>query len=198
MNTANAENRKKLDQYFTPPWVVKALLHYEEIPKYMDIGEPCAGDGAIVKVLESRGYSVISSEIDPEIDSDPTATIHHGIDFLSAEGRDLYENHVDWVITNPPYSCSAGTAAQIFKRATEIADNVAMLLRLAWLEPCADRVNLLPELDRVLIMANPRVQFIGSGKSNPGQSAWCIWKKDRVGATTRIEWMEERVCKEWR
>jgi len=193
-NRASAgKNRKKFDQYFTPPWAVAALLKYVDVPDDAFISEPCAGAGHIVKALQDRGYEVTSSEIDPDVE--PIADdlgIEYGIDFL-ANSKDYRSS--DWIITNPPYHCKSGTAAKCFKKATEIAPNVAMLMRLGWLEACRDRAGILPQLSRVVIL--PRVQFIGAGGSgNSSPSVWCVWNRDRVGGPTRVAWVDRGLCRQ--
>ena len=193
-NRASAgKNRKKFDQYFTPRWAVAALLNYVDVPEDALIGEPCAGAGHIVEALRNHGYCSVASEIDPTVE--PIADdlgIEYGIDFLG--DHDRYAS-CDWIITNPPYHCRSGTAAKCFKKATEIAPNVAMLMRLGWLEACQDRAGILPQLSQILIL--PRVQFIGAGGSgNSSPSVWCVWNRDRVGGPTRVTWADRSLCRQ--
>lgn len=194
INTAQADRRQELDQYFSPGWTVDALLHYQQIEDDALIGEPCAGSGAMVSRLRDHGYATIAGDIDESLANDDLGIVG-GHDFLRRPDR--YAD-CDWIITNPPYSCQYGTAADIFRAATRAVNNVAMLLRMGWLEACGDRFDLLPRLDRVLVIANPRVQFKGSGSSNPGQSVWCIWRREHEGCQTRLQWMDRRVCDDLR
>ena len=189
-NRAAADNRKKYDQYFTPRWAVEALLEYVTIPPGVLIGEPCAGAGHIVDALQENGYCTLSGEIDPEVEPIKSALgIHAPRDFLK-DPRSY--SGCDWIVTNPPYSTASGSAAEIFRQAIKIAPNVAMLMRLGWLEACFDRLDLLPQLSRVLVL--PRVQFKGAGSSNSSPSVWCIWKEDGPGA--ELIWADRALCDE--
>jgi hypothetical protein len=79
----------KNDFVRTPKYVTDALLEREEFAG--NILEPCCGDGAISKVLISRGYPVESSDKD---------------DYGYGCKKDLFSisSKYDNVITNPPFS----------------------------------------------------------------------------------------------
>lgn len=212
-NRAAADIRQTHDQYFTPRWAVEALLEYVEIPKDAIIGEPCAGAGHIVQALQENGYTTIAGEIDPGIE--PIAEglqIDAPIDFL--QDGDIFDC-MDWIITNPPYTLqkpvigddgepertkkgkirtkTVAKASDFFRQAMQCAPNVAMLMRLGWLEACQDRDDLLPQLSRAIII--PRVEFIGAkGAGNSSPSVWCIWQEDKPG--TELQWADPKVCAE--
>lgn len=129
-----------LEQYFTPPEVTSALLARLALHG-MTISEPCAGDGWIVRELREAGCKVKATDVDPKY----TAT-GMSIDFFSRRASTVHQG-AGAIITNPPWS----DAARFVRRALEFTPNVAMLLRLTFLEPCEStddsrRVDLLQNL----------------------------------------------------
>jgi hypothetical protein len=91
---ASNEERPDGDFYPTPPGATLALLDHMEIPGPGRIWEPACGDGAISKVLTSRGYGVASSDVTNRGYND--FTIDFFDCFFPPEG-------VTNIITNPPY-----------------------------------------------------------------------------------------------
>src|SRR3954453_12963614 len=53
--------RQDKDFYPTPAWVTEALLRTVRLPK--GIWEPCCGDGAMARVLESHGHHVVATDL---------------------------------------------------------------------------------------------------------------------------------------
>ena len=89
-STIRYPKRAAFEFYPTPPEATRALLSVEHFEG--DIWEPACGDGAISKVLEEAGYSVISTDL-----------INRGYgrggqNFLKST-TPLARN----IITNPPY-----------------------------------------------------------------------------------------------
>ena len=74
------------------------------LPIYGTVLEPCAGSGNIVKAL--TGFDTKTCEI--------------------TEGRDFFEwhEHVDWIVTNPPWS----QFRPFLQHSLEVADNIAFLV----------------------------------------------------------------------
>jgi len=179
-----------LDRYYTPSWCVELLL--EELDSDVwgpTVAEPCAGQGAIVDVLEKHGRYVIAGDIDPESPYPPC-------DATDPETLERYR-HVDCVITNPPYSCDAGSAFDVLDNLLALKTPVVALLRLSYLEPCAARASMYRSAerkpDRVRVL--PRVHFVrpdGAGeKRNPQTSCWMIWRPDGDRDTLLEWWMRE-------
>jgi len=92
------------DRIMTPERLTKKIIN-----KYAILGktylEPCKGTGNFVKSLNEFGVCPDWCEIN--------------------EGRDFfdYSDHVDWIITNPPYSI----LTMFLKHSLEVADNVVFL-----------------------------------------------------------------------
>ena len=177
--------RNKLDAYFTPPALTRVLIDRLEASsdwwgpnaeeedgtpiRKRVIAEPCAGDNWISSEFRGRGYQVVTGDVDPD------RPVHYpGCDIFSERASKHY-NGCDAIITNPPFS----GAPLYVRRALEITDRVAMLLRINFLEPCegfewSSRVDLLKSLSRVIIL--PRVSFInGKRGTDSATCAWFIW-----------------------
>ena len=112
-NGGPKEKRRELDYYPTPPDVTKALLIFLALAP-CTILEPACGDGAMSRVLEAAGHTVISSDIRH------TGFGQGGLDFLAEEPR-----HSDAIITNPPFAESE----RFIRKAITESPLVAMLLK---------------------------------------------------------------------
>jgi len=85
--------RKPRDFYPTPMEAVKPLL--EHLPKDFTFAEPCAGNGALIEHLETKGICMWASDIEPQADG-----IHKN-DYSDVGFDELIES--EYVITNPPW-----------------------------------------------------------------------------------------------
>jgi hypothetical protein len=166
------EEAQPREQYFTPPECTLSLLERVRLQTDLTIGEPCAGDRWIANVLADRGIDVISADVDTRLEND-----HPGLDFFSGEAERIFGN-VDGIVSNPPWS----DAARFVRRALEFSPNVAMLLRLSFLEPCekgdkSRRLDLLELMSGLIVL--PRVSFIrGKRGTDSLPPAWFIWGFD--------------------
>ena len=85
--------RKPRDFYPTPIEAVEPLLPH--LPEEFSFAEPCAGDGALVEHLETKGVCMWASDIEPQAEG-----IHkRSYDELSFD--ELIDS--EYVITNPPW-----------------------------------------------------------------------------------------------
>ncbi|WP_278553593.1 NAD(P)-dependent oxidoreductase [Parvimonas micra] len=123
------QERELLDYYATEPKAVELLLEKEKFSP--NIWECCCGEGHISKVLEEKGYIVLSTDlVDRGYEKQK-----HTKDFLKINKKDL---QVD-VITNPPYK----NALEFVKKAIEVVgegQKVAMFLKLTFLEGKARKI----------------------------------------------------------
>lgn len=162
--------RIKNDYYPTPDGIVQHLLANVAIDGR--ILEPCAGHGAIAQHFDN----CITNEPFPADGFEATYNMD-ATDPVFWEAIDL-DGGVDWVITNPPY----GLSTPIVEAAlTHARVGVAMLLRINWLEPCADRAHILqeyaPQMSHI-IWFNPRPQFRRDIKATDNVTvAWVVWRK---------------------
>ncbi|MGD1908193.1 MAG: hypothetical protein ACFB0C_19690 [Leptolyngbyaceae cyanobacterium] len=128
-------------------------------------GEPCNGAGDISGCdwPEGRWHT---NDIDPAREADS---------HLDATTPEFWEQFpaVNWVITNPPFD----QAVAILKLAWAHAmQGCIFLLRLSFLEPCADRVDLLRMLSdhlRVVVPCNPRPPF--RSDTGGGDQVTVVW-----------------------
>lgn len=161
--------RRALDKYRTPPWMTQAFK--ESFPA---IGgglliDPCCGDGRMGEALSDRFAEQFTNDVDP---TEPAhchldATQRTFWDVSRDEQRSWHRN--TWVITNPPFA----HAAEIAQHALSVTSNVALLLRMTWLEPRPNRMWLGKHPpDHMLVL--PRGTFTGGG-SDMASCAWYVW-----------------------
>jgi hypothetical protein len=184
-------NRLTQDKYYTSQKLVNVLLeNLPEVPWSTFKGlifEPCDGEQAISKVLKERcnEATIITNEPYPTEDSNP----QYSLDATNLKTWEQIDSNpgfrlIEWTITNPPYKL----ATPILKNALCYSKNVAMLLRLSYLEPTKDRASLLERHppDKIIIL-NPRPRFRTDTKgSDSVTSAWLIWRQYTNTENTEI------------
>lgn len=149
--------RRELDVYETPKWVVKALL--KEIPirndwKYL---EPCRASG---RIYEEMPIGSAWGEI------------REGVDYLQTE----YPK-VDCVITNPPYLL----AQEFVEKSLGEADVVIMLLRAGFLGSYTRHEWWKKNTPTSLLVLSDRPCFTEDGKTDGSEYFWYVWdKKNRL------------------
>lgn len=190
MATLNASNhsdsdRAERDYYATPEIAVKELLRVEYFDKSIPIWEPAAGEKHISNILESQGYTVVSSDI---INRDCGV---HEIDFFTCTQK--WKGHV---ITNPPFA----KALEFIEHALSLVENgrkIAFLLRIQFLEGVKRRKFFEENPPCRIWVATRTIRCAKNGVfSGPGYSgnamtyAWFIWEK---GVTTKpqIGWFND-------
>lgn len=161
--------RKELDNYETPTWVTEALLpHLPRRPKV--IWEPACGNGKMVDALFNAGeFGVIGSDI------------INGKDFLA----ETECNHVDAIITNPPYAI-ADKFIEHALRLMEYDGLVAMLLRTDF-DHAMGRNHLFAECRAFAkkVVLRRRIKWFADSKGSPSfNHAWFIWDWKHKGAPT--------------
>jgi hypothetical protein len=85
--------RKPRDFYPTPMEAVEPLL--EHLPEDFLFAEPCAGNGALINHLETKGVCMWASDIEPQSEG------IHECDYSDVGFDELIES--DYVVTNPPW-----------------------------------------------------------------------------------------------
>jgi hypothetical protein len=172
------------DLYETPEVAIRALLSVEKFPKR--IWEPACGPGTIVKELRNAGHAVVATDL---IDY---GCLHSGagFDFLKVKHP---PPGVRCIVTNPPFKHAHAFA----RRALELVPNVAMLLRLAFLEG-ERRKDILDtgRLRRVYVFSRRLPMMHRAGWEGPRASsavafAWLVWD-GKTGPTTidRLNWRD--------
>lgn len=162
------------DFFETPSWVVDAIVPH--LPCALDVLDPCAGKGAILKALgaaEGRKFANLRGiEIDPA---------HLGPEQPFVDEGDALS--LDWetprlVVMNPPF----GLAQEFLEKAlAEIAPGgtVAALLRLAFLES-TKRAGFHRAAPADVFVLARRPSFIG-GKTDSSAYGWFVYGPGRGG-----------------
>jgi hypothetical protein len=182
-NHAGPRSQRGFEQYETPPCAVEALLGVEALP--LHVLEPCAGDGAITRVLEAHGHRVTGYDL-----------ARDGIDFLRVT---RVPPLVEAIVTNPPFSL----AAAIVRHGLTLVPKVVVLERIQFLES-EERAGLFDSgtLARLHVFRNrvPRMNREGwTGKTaSPAMClAWFVFEGDHPGPPT-LHWIRCRPTQTYR
>lgn len=168
--------RPEDDFYPTPSRATKALLNVESFSG--SVWECACGNGAMSKVIESRGYTVVSTDKYPK-------DYGSALDFLYAS-----ELLADNIMTNPPFEFFNAFIERSYALKPE---KFCLFGKLAVLEG-VERSEILERthLTRVWVFRN-RVSLTrnGDGKVNGGGMiafAWFVWERGYQGKPT-IGWI---------
>lgn len=165
---AQGRARREDDFYPTPPEATEALLDIilNDIRGDM-IHEPACGDGAISKVLEKNGLTVISTDL-----------VDRG---FGQSGMNFLDSVIvsDVIITNPPFFLAEEF---IRKAVSSPARRVYMLLKATYFH-AKERTPLFEKYPPARVMPlNFRLDFTGEGKPTM-ECIWVEWDKDFKGLT---------------
>lgn len=167
--------RPEHEFYPTPSWCVTRLLQHVELPGGIWL-EPSAGDGAIIRAVDSVRADVAwcADEIRPEalpILRPLVAHVRIG-DFLRmSESSRTAPGRFRVALGNPPFSL----AAPFVLRSLECAEQVVMLLRLNFLGSSNDRRHLFEQAGMPDVYVLPeRPSFTGEG-TDACEYAWMRW-----------------------
>ena len=181
------------DFYPTPPEAIRALLSVEHFDG--TIWEPACGNGAISKVLEAHGHTVVSTDL---IDR---GYGQGGSDFLSpvtVARVQLEHPRIRHVVTNPPYSYRQGIGDKFVGQALRVTratgGKVAMLLNLGSLchptrhakwQSCPPAA--IYALDELVCWPNGNRHQAGRFIAEH-RYCWVVWKPDHEGPP-RFWWL---------
>lgn len=175
------------DLYETPAEAVLALLSVESLPH--DLWEPCAGRGAIVRVLRRAGHRVTATELVNYGDAVEPGIVT-GMDFLA---QTRAPKGVSCIITNPPYQI----ASEFVRHGLTLAPDVYVLMRLAFLEGTKRSDILDGHLARVYVFRDRLPMMHRDGWEGPRSTsamAFCWMKfqlhKPHETVLSRISWRE--------
>ncbi|MGE0450872.1 MAG: hypothetical protein AB7Q29_14965 [Vicinamibacterales bacterium] len=173
--TVDASARRDDDFYRTPDWMTFALLRRLRLQPGWRFFEPCAGDGAIVRLLPSS-LEILTNDIvarEPQI-LDFQLDARQRLSWLEFGWR----GPIDVVGTNPTFEHAFDIARLGFERCERA---LILLNRITWLEPTEDRGDWLEEHPPTSTIVLPRWNFRtvdGKGGSDSAPPAWFIWAKD--------------------
>jgi len=169
------KQRKSLDAYYSPPSVTKWLL--DNIPVCIEgtVLECASGDNAIVNPLRDIGLTVITNDINTNLDTDYHLDITKPDSYLELP-------KVDWIITNPPFTSVNQLLPLAFNH---VNIGLALYVRKTITEPTFDRQDWLQDYQEHLaqIIFCPRVSFTGDGKLDNCSCDWLIWTKEKAPNT---------------
>lgn len=166
------------DFYATDPRAIELLLDLENFSN--KIWECACGEGHLSKVLEDRGYDVVSTDLINR----GFGTV--GVDFLSSS-----ETFDGDIITNPPYKYAIEFVEKAISSVTS-GHKVAMLLRLSFLEGISRRKLFDRHPPKTVYVASKRILCAKNGdfENSDGSAiayAWFVWEKGFVGEPT-LRW----------
>lgn len=176
-------NRDSLDYYATEPKALELLLD-SGVRFSENVWEPACGEGHLSKVLEKRGYDVLSTDL---VDRG------YGVGNVNFLTLDIKRGSYDGdVVTNPPYKF----ALEFAQKALDVVSDghmVAMFLKIQFLEGVARR-KFFEENPPAFIYVSSRVlhcalngDFEHYGKSNAATYCWILWRKG-LKDEPRVRW----------
>ena len=167
LNPSDESKRHPRDYYATPPEATILLLKAEKFNH--KILEPCCGDGYISKVLEGKGYEVISTDLYDY------GYGHSGVNFLDESNPIISEltGEVD-IVTNVPYTY----AMPMLIRALDLCKNkVAMLFPITYITKfyfCKPaKLYIFPR--RITVAKNGDFEKYERGSMS--EFGWFVWYK---------------------
>jgi hypothetical protein len=152
--------RQEQNFYPTPDWVTAALLRRIRPPK--GIWEPCCGNGAMARVLESHGHHIVATDL---VDR---GYGEGGRDFLM-ETR--LPDGVTAIVTNPPYGRTLlpRFVDHALDLTRPVGGMVALLLNVQWQTSAENSKRLrMPAFDASVILTD-RIRFIPDTKEGSSQ-----------------------------
>ena len=173
-------DRRENDFYPTPAWVTEALL--SSVTLRGPVWEPCCGDGAMARVIEESGQSVVASDLVNRGYGRP------GVDFFDCEA---FADGCGSMVTNPPYGDGGGSAKGVEVpgalinfvnhaiKLTERADGqLALLVRFQWMagRKAANTISAGP-LSKMIVLRK-RIRWFDRGpttKQGQHHHAWLFW-----------------------
>lgn len=158
------------DIRYTPAWATETLFSHAPPPPSSVVLDPCAGDGAILRVAANAGHPVQWVEVRqsqrPVLEALGPGEVG---DWISMDKRPC----VNSIVTNPPYSVGAAFMQACMDAAPKYC---AALLRLNHLGSAAwlDFWQKYPP-SGLVILASKRPSFSGDGRTDASEYAWAVW-----------------------
>lgn len=167
--------RESHDYYATEPVCAAELL---QVVNATNIWECACGEGHLAKVFDICG--VLSKATDL-IDR---GYGQGGVDFLRCR-----EKHDGWIVTNPPYKY----AVEFAEHALSLAPNVAMFLKLTFLEGQKRKKFFEHHPPKYIYVYSSRRKCAMNGEfddlgSSAACYAWFIWEADFKGDSI-VRWI---------
>lgn len=128
------------NEFYTPLYAIKPILKY--IKPYSTIWCPFDTEESLfVKTLRKKGHRVIATHI------------WNGVDFFNC---DIPNNgNIDYIISNPPYSCKG----EVFERLFKIGKPFAMLVGVVGLFESNKRFTMFANNDFEIMYFDKRIAY---------------------------------------
>lgn len=181
----NRKTKATEDFYETPEIATRILLKAHPIKTNRPILEPCVGHGAIARVLEKQGHSVVGTDL-------RTTRLVYGHKGIDASVYDFNQlGSFDYVITNTPYILGHQFVNTLLQYARK---ELIIFHRLQFLET-SERARWLKKqshLKKIYVMGD-RVNLEEYGNENKKGAfavayAWYVFDKSYVGLPT-LDWL---------
>ena len=163
--------REKDDFYPTPREATEALLDSGIVGHLKRVWEPACGDGAISRVLQARGATVVNTDL---VDR---GFGESGVDFLET-------NHLfaPAIITNPPFKL----AEQFIRHGLDLgAETMAMLLKATFWNAASRLALFRDHQPAVVAPLTRRLDFTGGGAPTM-DCVWVVWGAGWARSTTHF------------
>lgn len=177
--TNRGTKRNKSDFYTTPEDVIINLLNHHKLSGNI-ILEPCAGNGNVSKIIKQTYPKIQIDQIEIRPEEKKNLQQYGNVfidDFLNWKPKIKYST----IITNPPYSL----AQEFVEKSLKIADEVIMLLRLAFLESKKRYEFWQQNPVNYLYILSQRPSFTGKG-TDATAYAWFVWNKNTLKQKIKV------------
>jgi hypothetical protein len=182
------EPHDSLDDFCTPPWATRAVCEWlrdrGQLLQTMDVREPCANRGYMVRPLREYFDTVMAADVHDYGCGFPQR------DYLFGPSSDFLKT--DWTFMNPPFRL----AAQFIERALEISKiGVACIVRSAFLEGQERFETLYRDTPPWAVLIHTERVAMVKGRYDPKAStatsyAWLIWRNDLApSGPPRLDWL---------
>jgi len=175
--------RRQVDLYPTPPWATRALCEWllaeGEPLSDMSMWDPACGRGDMIYAAREYFHECHASDAfqhasRPGMGNDYKPEIY---DFLFTAQENV--PHVDWLITNPPFTLSDDFAEHAHFRLG--FERIALLCRLQWLEGRQRYERIFrPMLPNDILVFSDRVGMcpdrVDAGVAAATAYAWFVWR----------------------
>lgn len=165
---------KDQDFFETPAWVTRAILPH--VPLSSSVLDPCAGKGAILKVVSERidVECCDGMEIDPALSK--LANRYGGVETCDALKKSW---HAGLVLMNPPFSKALAFVIHGINETAPHGASCAALLRLG-MAAGQKRAKFWSQNPADVFVLPRRPSFTGGGTDRT-EYAWFVWGPGRGG-----------------
>mgnify|MGYP006268112147 CR=1 FL=1 len=178
-------DKTRADFYATPQWVTRAILPH--LPRSGALLDPCAGDGAILRVACEtvrggiRAIELDATRADVIARSLPWADLIEGdaLDAGATEATEAWRVPHGLVLMNPPFSRAMDFVRRAVSEQAPHGGTTAALLRLSMLAGLA-RVEFWRDNPCDVYVLPRRPSFTGRG-TDSCEYAWFVWGPGRSG-----------------